>query len=163
MYRDADIHSEKMTKLLIASVYEYLDLFGSQNTITTASAIDAMIYHYKDISMVNFYVAQFNQELFVVQFDDLYINIYENELSFKRSFKFSDVTDEVIEIRFKLHIIEENSIGNLIHYACLSKSDLLKDEDSHDRKISEIKANTWYQRNKHLQLIYSDVHIDYNV
>jgi hypothetical protein len=97
-----------MNSLLIKSVEEYLNLFGSKDNFTAHNDVEAILYHYKDIRMVDFYLNEFPKESFILSYDTLDIDLYTKgynyiRLSLQRAFKFFDDSDETIQIRLELH------------------------------------------------------------
>ena len=45
-----------MNKYLTESIEEYLDLFDSKNAFITKNAFKAMLHHYLEVKMVDFYL-----------------------------------------------------------------------------------------------------------
>lgn len=134
--------------LHIKSVKEYLDLFGSKNNFTAQVAVDAMLYHYKDIRMVDFYLSVFPKESFILSYDALFISLttkgynYVN-LRLERDFKFFDGSDETIEIRLELHFEDLKDDTSYDNYISLSRfSD--EEEDDEDA-LSTITDDAYYK------------------
>lgn len=154
--------------LLIESVNSYLELISSKTDFTAENAIDAMISHYKEVKMVDFFLALYPQETFILSSDSLYIGLHRNHkncltLSFMRSFKFSDATDETIEIEFDLNFDSFNCHSYYSKNIELRSDYLKNDENLFENLIESFKSEMIYEKIKTTKPDTFELKINYNV
>lgn len=143
-----------MGNFLIQSVEKYLDLFGSKDNFTAENALNAILYHYQDIRMVDLYSSNCPNDTFILDFDDLYISMRDKAfdfvvMDFTRRFKFyDDDIFDVTKIRFVLYF--EDIKGELIYDDSFELNH--QDEESiYYQKIEDIKENKEYKKVKNLR------------
>jgi hypothetical protein len=131
--------------LLVTSVLEYLDLFGSKNNFTTQNAVTAFLYHYKDIRMNEFYLNIYRDEDFILSYDSFDICLSTEAYNYlhillSRRFKF-DNSDETIQLRFSLYF---EDIADFSHYSNSIKFSRENDHEE-DYDLSEITNDKFYK------------------
>lgn len=182
-FYSANIHSKQATDALITSVTHYFDLFDYNKIPTAKNALNAMLYHFKDVLMTDFYLELFPKETFILRRDTLHIslkpekhyvvdkNISDNHtgqlqdfqvLEFMRNFKFDDITDETIEIRLSLYFpFHKDTIKHPETHISLDKYSSTTDD--WDLEISKINTHPWMQIHKNILIFDSKLYINYNV
>lgn len=158
----------KAADFLIESVNDYLELFASKVNFTAENAIDAMISHYKEVKMVDFFLALHPQEIFILSSDSLYIGLHLNNkycltLSFMRAFKFRDNTDETIEIRFDLNFDFVSCHSYYSKNIELRADDLKNDENLYEKLIESFKSEIFYEKIRNTKPDNFELNINYNV
>lgn len=158
----------KAADLLIESVNNYLGLFKHKKEFTAEDVFNSMVYHYKEVKMIDIFIMMYPQEVFILSFDELYISLHRNHknfltLSFMRAFKFSDDTDETIEIRITLDFDSINCYSYYSENIVLNAVDLKSDEDSFDKLIKSFKSEMFYEKIKFLRPDFHELRINYNV
>jgi len=158
----------RIDKLLIQSVEEYLDLFGSKDNFTPQNAVAAMIYHYIDIRMVDFYLNVYRKDFFILSYDKLSISIGTNSsnylcLSLVRSFKFEDNSDEMIEIHLDLHFEDIIDNSRYSNYISLSRLRLSDEDESYEKEIDKITDDIFYKQIVNRIPTKFDLYLNYNV
>lgn len=158
----------KASDFLIESVNDYLELFASKVDFTAENTLNAMVSHYKEVKMVDFFLALYPQEIFILSSDSLYISLHRNHndcltLSFMRSSKFSDDTDETIEIKFDLNF---DSVSCESYYSKsieLRADDLKNDENLYEKLILNFKNDVFYKKIRNRKPDTFELNINYNV
>lgn len=158
----------KTADLLIESVNDYLELFSSKFDFTAENAFNAMVRHYKEVKMVDFYLNLFPKEIFLLSSDNLDVGIfsdYKNNLHFSlmRSFKFIDDTDETIEIRFEMLFDTIKCDLNYRNHISLYERALIDDENEHENLIENFKNDSYYIMIKNEKPSTFELRINYNV
>jgi len=158
----------KAADLLIESVNDYLELFSSKIDFTAENALDVMVSHYKEVKMVDFFLVLYPKETFILSSDYLYIGLYRNHnncltLSFMRSFKFSDGTDETIEIEFNLNFDSVNFHSYYSKNIELRADDLKNDENLYENLIESFKSEVFYEKIRNTKPDTFELKINYNV
>ncbi|MFY7815258.1 MAG: hypothetical protein ACOVRK_08730 [Chryseobacterium taeanense] len=96
-----------MEKLLTESVEQYLNLFDSKDNFITDNAFKAMLHHYLEVKIVDFYLKVNPSYIFILQYDNLGISVTTKSynylrIMFQRFFKFNNEDDQ-IQIRLELY------------------------------------------------------------
>ncbi|WP_343662900.1 hypothetical protein [Chryseobacterium mucoviscidosis] len=158
----------KASDFLIESVENYLDLFASKVDFTAEDALNAMICHYKEVKMVDFYLNLYPKETFLLSSDSLYISLfgdYKSNLhfSFMRSFKFNDDTDETIEIQFEMLFDTIRCDSKYGNYVSLNERDLIYNENEHESLIENFRNDPFYITIRNKKPSTFELRINYNV
>lgn len=153
-----------MNKLLTESIEEYLDLFDSKDDFITKNAFKAMLHHYLEVKMIDFYLKVNPNELLILSYDYLGISITTKSLNylqinFRRTFRFDNDHDE-IQIRLELHFENVKNDSMYDEYFKLSIED---DDDIFEEHINRLKKDSFYKQVKNLKPTnyYLLVHCDF--
>lgn len=152
-----------MDKLLKESIEEYLNLFDSKNDFITKNAFKAILYHYQEVKMVDFYLDINPNELLILSYDRLHITISTKSLNylqiiFTRSFRFNN-DDDNIQIIFELHFekIKDDSCYDKYFELSISEDDFI-----YENTIKNFKNDSFYKQVKNHKPSNYSLRINYD-
>ena len=141
-----------MEKLLTESVEQYLDLFDSKDNFITDNAFKAMLHHYLEVKMVDFYLKVNPNDIFILQYDNLGISVTTKSynylrIMFQRFLKFNNEDDQV-QIRLELYFENIKDDSRYDEYFELSTSD---NDEIFEDNINFLERDYFYNRAKKMK------------
>ncbi|MCD0480108.1 hypothetical protein LPB90_16840 [Chryseobacterium sp. LC2016-29] len=136
-----------MEKLLIESIEKYLDLFDSKDDFITENAFKAMLHHYLEVKMVDFYLKVNPNDMFILRYDNLGISVTTKSynylrIEFQRAFRF-DNEEDAIQIRLELHFENISDNSRYDEYFELSTSD---SDNIFEDRINSLMEDLFYKQ-----------------